>query len=734
MIEFPLRPVVDISPEWEFLRGKVGRKWLRGDGPTGEKVNLPHCWNSNDTYQYGVTSYRGRGGYRRAVRIPETDRSGTWYLVSDGFYGIGEVWLDGRLLTRFDGQYLGLDVPLPPGVGNQSHVLGVRLDNRYHRNVLPGKKNPDFLLYGGLVGGVRLELRPWPRIEDRSVEIACGREPSGSERIEIRCSVANPHRAAAGSRLIWEITTDDGDPVADAAPVPPATSTVAGLDVDEPRCWSPEDPRLYWAEGRLEDDSRVVDVFRLRFGISHAEFRPGSGFFLDGQRADLHGANRHESIPGLGSALSPELHRFDARLLKDYGANLVRLSHYPQHPEFLDACDELGIMVYPEIASWKSVSSRRGWRRAALRQLEALVRRDRHHPSVVIWGMGNESRARRTFLEMREAARRLDPDRPVTYAENHLYRARRQRTIGVPDVWGTNYELDALDRAADASRLGLVLLSECCNHPTSIRGDEAEELAQLAVIEREWEAMENRPQLIGHAVWSFTDYATEYRNRTRRQTGLFDAWRQPKMAGELFRARFSKQPFVSLFIVDSASGGTPSRFRIDVTDVANQDVGHRLHVFSNCDQVSLQQAGSAFAELEGAVHYVVPVDLAMGEISAVGSRGSRTACDRLAPWSDAVRVEVASLDEHDSATGIRALDIRIIDASGALVRDWNGHVLAVADGSATVHSYTRAGEILVTRGTGRVFVTPPLGDGTATVTVTAEGLETGCLRLGEQVR
>ncbi len=225
---------------------------------------------------------------------------------------------------------------------------------------------------------------------------------------------------------------------------------------------------------------------RVRFGIIRSEFRPEEGFFLDGVRIDLHGCNRHESIPGLGNALPEELHRADASLLKDYGCNFVRLSHYPQHPAFLDACDELGIMVYAEIASWKSVSSSRAWRRAARRQMRDLILRDRHHPSVIVWGMGNESRSRKAFVEMREIARELDPVRPVTYAENHLYRARREKTTGIPDVWSVNYELEVLEEARDACRLQNVIASECCNFPRSRKGDDGAELTQVATLKYEW--------------------------------------------------------------------------------------------------------------------------------------------------------------------------------------------------------------------------------------------------------
>jgi hypothetical protein len=456
----------------------------------------------------------------------------------------------------------------------------------------------------------------------------------------------------------------------------------------------------------LETDDGPADFVRIRFGITRAEFRPDEGFFLDGARVDLHGCNRHAAIPGLGNALPDDLHRADAQLLVDYGFNFVRLSHYPQHPAFLDACDELGIMVYPEIASWKSVRSARGWRRAARRQMRDLILRDRHHPSVILWGMGNESRSRRAYVELKDIARKLDPGRPATYAENHLYRARREHTVGIPDVWAVNYELEMLEEARDASRLRNVVLSECCNHPTSVKGDDREELIQVETLEREWELMMDRPYLAGYAVWSLTDYATEHRRRFRRYTGLFDAWRRPKMAAELFRARYAEEPFVSLFV-------------IRVAEVCE------LHVFSNCGRVELTLDGDDFATLEGALHHRARIDAGFEEIRASGVRQGSPAEAVIRGWGEAACVGLTINDTTPSTGKTIAVDLVILDADGVRVRDWNGHVHLEAEGDARLRTYTDTNEVLMARGEGRAYLTLGSREGEVVVTAMAGGLAAG---------
>jgi len=710
MIETPLRPRHDLSLGWEFVQGRVGRGWLRGRGDGGEMVDLPHCWNDRDTFQFGRGSYSGFGAYRRELDLPTQPGSGIWRLRSEGFYGIADVWLDGTRLARVDGQYLGFDIDLPGSLVAGRYVLAVRLDNLFHRNVLPGKRDPDFLLHGGLAGRAWIEWVPALHIDTGHVEVVCTPDLDGGELLDLRCVVNGLESFPKNGRLSWTVTTADGAPIAAAGPVPIGDGAVAvSATVLKPRCWSPDDPQLYWAECQMETDDGHADLVRVRFGITRAEFLPHRGFFLDSTRIDLHGCNRHEAIPGFGNALPPELHRADAELLKNYGCNFVRLSHCPQHPTFLDACDELGIMVYAEIATWKSVRSSRGWRRAARRQMRDLILRDRHHPSVILWGMGNESRSHKAYSELRTIANDLDPERPVTYAENNLYRARRQHTIGIPDVWGVNYELDVLEDACTSSRLENVIVSECCNHPTSVKGNDREELTQVETLEREWELMMDRPYLAGHAVWSLTDYATEHRRRFRRHTGLFDAWRRPKMAAELFRARYAEEPFISLFVTRSSD--------------AAEDPD--LHVFSNCGRIELTLDGEPFATLEGALHHRARIDGGFEEIRANGDRQGSPAEAVVRHWGEAASVGL-TIDHATPSTGKTiAINLMILDAEGVPVRDWDGHVRLEIRGPAHLHAYTADNEALIARGEGRVYLVTAAPEGEVLVTAVADGLEPG---------
>ncbi len=655
----------------------------------------------------GRHSYVGHGAYRSIFELPEATTSGTWHLRSEGFYGRAEIWLDGRRVARADGQYLGLDIPLDP-LSPGEHLLAIRMDNRIHRNVLPGSSAPDFLLYGGLVGGVWLEHRPETHFDLERFSLRTRIDDCGRGLVEVDHSVAD--------LLIRTI-------IFDPAGTEAGETTTDTLLIENPQLWSPESPNLYRAAITLGDNNRDLDAVHMQSGFASAEFRSGRGFFLNGQHLDLHGANRHESIPGLGSALPPELQRRDAEILKGLGCNFVRLSHYPQHPAFLDACDELGLLVYPEIATWKSVRSSRGWLQAARRQMRAMMLRDRHRPSIILWGMGNESRSKKAYHQLGEIVRELDPQRSTIYAENHLYRARRQKIIGMPDVWGTNYELDVLEEAASSSRSGTVIVAECCNHPHSIKGDEQEELTQLNTLHRDWEAMADKPCVAGYAVWGLTDYATEHRDRFRRLPGLLDAWRRPKMAAELFRARHSRDPFVALFVTCRGPDQPPSRFRQDID--LEQDGDHLIHVFSNCDRIDLAIDGATPHRLEGAIHFVLAAEAMPESLETMGISGATTTTSKWRRHGAGHYIEIRPRTDPGPGRTLE-INIEVVDSAGVIARNFNGHCRLEIEGPGSLRAYTEADEAEIARGEGRTYVTcDTVEQGEVRLTATTEGLESG---------
>ncbi len=622
---------ISLDRDWEFIRRRASRRWINGIA-TDRDVDLPHCWNDQDAFREGVMYYRGWGSYRRRFRLdgiePVDSKAVRWRLVAEGFYGTGDVWLNGRRLGRMDGQYLGFEFDVTGSLNvRDENRIGIRLTNRCRSSVLPGTRKPDFILYGGLSGRMWLERVPATRIDLAATRIDCeirapasleaGDEnrsgstdkpseegsPACNAMVVIASGVAGPE--AGGCRLSWTIRDDQGRSVAESLPADgKGAGRDARIEMTAVRLWDVNDPHLYTAQGTLTQDGVVVDDVSIRFGLRRAEFQPDEGFFLNGRRVPLRGCNRHESMPGFGRALPLWLHREDAVRIKDMGLNFVRLSHYPQHPAFLDACDELGLLVYAEIASWKSVRGG-AWLRRACRQMQGMILRDRHHPSIILWGMGNESRHRGAYRRLYALCKKLDPARPVTYAENHLYRARRIGTVGLPDVWGTNYEFEAMAEGRDASRQRCVVVSECSDCPDTQRGRPDAESQQLETLRRDLEIVEKEAFVAGFALWSYNDYATRRRGRYRYHSGILDAWRIPKKSAAWLAERYGNPAVAESLTADQDKASRPvaiilkpERGRLSAEE--RETLGVYVNVIDEHGRISTWQ-GKAAVEIEGPV-------------------------------------------------------------------------------------------------------------------------------------
>lgn len=721
--------VVDLNRDWRFVRRRPSRAWLRGEPAADETpVELPHCWNERDTFQDDVTYYRGAGAYRRIIALPASaaQEGSRWWLESDGFYGVAEVWIDGRRIGRQDPEYMGLSLDvtdhLRPGVTVQ---LALRLTNAHARNVLPGIRDPDFLLYGGLAGGLRLVRRPaigWAPAGIRVCSRPLGVAAAWEVRIEGAIAAERVEAVAGGApvQVRWRITSPAGDVVAaaSASAAGGGRTTACLLRVENARLWDVESPARYLLEGEVVCDGAVVDAVRLHIGLRTAEFKSGDGFVLNGRRLELRGSNRHECMPGFGNALPAWLHEEDARLMREAGLNFVRLSHYPQSPMFLDACDRLGLLVYAELASWKSVTARPGWLKAAERQWRRLIARDRHHPSIIVWGMGNESRSRRAYRRLADVAKACDPEqRPVTYAENHLYRAVRRRTVGLPDVWGLNYEFDAIEAGRAASRLRTVIVTECSNEPATGRDRIEAQQHQVNTLAADLARLDGVPGVAGFALWCFNDYATVRKGRQYRQCGIVDAWRQPKAALDFLRARHATGPFVRVW-ADWRQRGPAAGLPGTAADQ------RAVCVFTNCDTIRLVVNGRDAAVVPGANPLVLSLPFEPGELAVIGRRAGCEAVDVCASWSAPVAIE-AQIERGPLRAGsgdVTGVRIRVVDAAGRTAAHWAGLLSLSVSGPARVRGYTAEDRVRVTLGTGRAFLQARASAGWAHLTIGGAGL------------
>jgi len=685
---------------------------LGTEASTGTTVDLPHCWNCNDTFQDGTEYYRGPGCYRRTFDVspeclhaPET----TWRIEIERFYGTGELWVNGTRSSNIDGQYLGVSIDITPALRVGRNVVAVSLTNRCGPDVLPGTDSPDFVLYGGLAGRATLRARSTLHIIPGTVRIDC----SDPRAAHIECQVGNDSDRDRAACMRWELRDVSGTVLgmtAQPASMPPngQTTVCAECSLEAPlEPWSPDGPVLYRATGTLLQDDHSLDTVDIQFGSRSIEFGP-HGFFLNGERLELRGANRHESMPGFGNAIPRELHYHDARLLKEAGFNFVRLSHYPQHPHFLDACDEMGILVYAELASWKSVRTGR-WLENACRQMEQLVRRDRNRPSVILWGLGNEERVRGAYERLDALVKELDPSRSTIYAENHLHRAKRRKTTGLTDVWGCNYELNLLADLGQHARSGAVVVSEAACYPLAERGDLEQERFQIEMLEQDLEKLDGMAHVTGVAVWSLLDYATSRKGRYRFLSGLVDAWRVPKASYYYMQARNLGTTCLRLFGDWSECTESPTR---------------EILVITNCARVVLECEGTEIAALSGGCAMVASLEFSPCVLTAYGERESERIRADLPSWGPAHRLRLVAEDALPSGeTAIYRVEV--VDAKDIACQNWHGAVHVRSPGDARVMTPTLDNTISVRSGVGRIFVRSARPGSESIIRVDAPGLEPG---------
>src|SRR5437764_10850498 len=427
---------------WEHYRGSLGGPWEVWHGSFAKdpnrwtKVDLPHCFNARDAVDPDTPYYRGQGWYRTNLKIANPFRNGRTLLRFEGAGQKSRVFIDeeqvGEHVGGYDEWTIDITDAAAKALANSQNrgaiPLTIGCDNSHDLEMIPSDFS-DFNLYGGLYRYLnlvyvpalwiqRLQITPELREEGRAeVGIAGllnldafldGRDLRlGPTSIEVRV-------LAPSGQVVHASTVNDGNWKNERILT---TFTIAN-----PQLWSPSKPGLYRCEATLKSPHGDMTVSE-RFGIRHFEFVNHGPFKLNGERLLIRGTQRHEDHADLGAAMTEDLIRKEMQMIKEMGANFVRLAHYQQSRIVLDLCDELGIMVWEEIPWCRSGIGNEVWQEQAHRMLRNMIDQHFNHPSVILWGLGNENdwpgefpsqdqQAIRDFLsQLNDEAHKLDPTR-----------------------------------------------------------------------------------------------------------------------------------------------------------------------------------------------------------------------------------------------------------------------------------------------------------------------------------
>jgi len=643
------------------------------------EVDLPHDWVVELPFEndpslvsqgfkpvgraYPATSI---GWYRRVFELPASDHGRRLSLAFDGVFRDCLVALNGIYLGRNLSGYapFTLDISDVANYGG-ANVLVVRADATEHEGWF--YEGAGIYRHVWLAKTAPVHVAEWGTFVASEVR-------GGAATLTITTQLANEGEAAPGCRVRSTITDPAGRTVGTAATPPLRLSAWSGREVTQtvvvqaPALWSVDKPRLYRLTTVVESGGHETDRCETTFGIRTLHFDPDRGFLLNSERVELKGTCNHQDHAGVGSALPDRLQAYRVERLKAMGSNAYRTSHNPPTAELLDACDRLGMLVLDETRMMGSSEE-------GLSQLGRLIRRDRNHPCVFAWSIGNEEwfvqgseRGALIAAAMKRLARKLDPTRPTTEAMNGDW---GKGLSAVVDVQGFNYFQGDIDefhrRFPHQPSMGTETAST-----VSTRGIYANDPARgyvsaydlnfppwASTAERWWSYFDARPFLAGGFVWTGFDYRGEP-----------TPYKWPCISshfGIMDTCGFAKDNF---YYYQAWWGGAPVLHLFPHWNWAGKE-GQEIEVWchSNLERVELFLNGTSLGaqDVKRDTHLMWKVPYAPGTLEARGSRGGQVVLStRRETTTAAARLEIVTDRGEIAADGedLVVVEVHAVDADG----------------------------------------------------------------------
>jgi beta-galactosidase len=601
-----------LSP-WEYRRGNLGGPWeawrkANDDANVWTKVDVPHCFNASDSVDPDVPYYQGPGWYRTRLSIDNPFPAGRTLLHFEGAGQKTEVFVHTEKIASHVGGYDEFIVDITEQIKKFPKTdpvpVAVMCDNSRDLEMIPSNLS-DFNLYGGLYRYVNLIYVPEVSIE--RVHVDTQLQPDGKARVNVRGRLYNPTHLTNDVEINIQILDPNEREIHQSkSKLKPWTESqnLTAFSIDSPALWSPQKPSLYKCIVALAGNPQIVSE---RFGLRTFEFVKNGPFKLNGERLLIRGTQRHEDHAGVAAAMTDEMMRKEMRLIKDLGANFVRLGHFQQSRTILDLCDELGLLVWEEIPWCRGGLGGEQYKEQARRMLRNMIDQHRNHPSVIIWGLGNENdwpgdfeefdkdKIRAFMTELNTLAHTLDPTRKTAIRRCDF--CKDVVDVYSPSIWSgwyqgryTEYKSRTL---AEIKKVDHFLHMEWGGDSHARRHSEVmDQVLSRAPQEGDWsetyicnvfdwhlKEQETMPELTGSAQWIFKDFATTLRpgNPVPRvnQKGLVERDFTLKEGYFVFQSYWAEQPMVHIY-----GHSWPVRW-------GEPDEAKLVKVYSNCTEVEL---------------------------------------------------------------------------------------------------------------------------------------------------
>jgi beta-galactosidase len=717
-------------------------------------VDIPHDWavaldfkNDPDLDSHGYKPL-GRdypatsvGWYRRAFSVNASDEGRRIWIEFDGVFRDSIAVLNGIYLGRHASGYTPFryDVSDFLNYGGKN-ILVVRVDATFgegwwyegagiYRHVWLTKTSPIHVTHNGTF--VTSEMS------------------AGIATLNISTEIDNDSESEQSCRVMTKIVDSGGRRVAEAASTPVAILALSRRELRQqitlknPLRWSLEEPNLYRAITMVEADGNAVDEYETPFGIRTIRFDPDKGFLLNDKPVRIKGTCNHQDFAGVGVALPDRIHFFRVEKLKEMGSNAYRMSHNLPTPALLDACDQLGMLVMDETRMMSSSPE-------GLEQLETMIRRDRNHPSVIIWSIGNEEDLQgsdtgaRIAQSMKRFVRKLDSTRPITEAMNEDW---GKGLSAVVDLQGFNYhsaeQMDAFHRQFPTQpTIGSETASTICTrgiyendkHAGYVSAYDVNIPPWAQLAEYWWPIYAERPWVAGGFAWTGFDYRgepTPYKwPCINSHFGIMDTCGFPKDNFYYYQAQWTTRPVLHLFPHWNWKGME----------------GHEIDVwcYSNLEQVELFLNGQTLKrkDVPRYGHVEWKVKYAPGTLRARGFKNGREVltakrettgspaklgliADRRGISADGRDLSIAHLQVLDSQSRL----VPIADSPIEFHLSGNGSLIGVGNGNPSSHEADKADRRHAFNGLCMAIVQSTREPGELRLEATSPGLEPAAIVL-----
>jgi len=595
------RTKVNFGSDWEFKREETNSNW--------EKITIPHTAKIEPLVVNN--QFQGTCWYQKKFTLAHSKNKKV-FLYFEGVMQEADVWINDQKVTNHKGGYLPFTVDVTPFLKSKGNAIKVKVNNEDNPEFLPGKplKDLDFNYYGGIYRNVYLITTDKLYITN---PIQANKKASGGIYVNfndinknkasgtVQVHLKNEYTVEKKTNLKFILTDNEGKKMefkseAFTLNANSDKTITQNIVADNPKLWSISKPNLYALEVQVIANNKIIDRYSEKIGIRKSEIKE-DGYYLNDEKLYITGTNQHQEYPYLGYAISDEAQYRDAVKIKNAGFDLVRMSHYPHAEAFLDACDELGILVMNSLTGWQFFGNET-FQKNALQDIREMARRDRNHPSIIFWEASlNETQMSDSFMQ--EATKALKEELPFPHnysacwidnANYDIFIPARQHGKA-PDYW-TKYnkgnrkifiaeygDWEYYAQNAGFNQKEFSNLKEEERTSRQLRGFGEKRLLQQAYNFQE-AANSNRKgaQTIGEANWVMFDYNRGYSNDLE-SSGISDIFRIPKFAYSFYQSQRDANVILDAKLVSGPM--------LTIANNWTETSPLNVTVYSNCDEVGL---------------------------------------------------------------------------------------------------------------------------------------------------